>query len=239
MKRIITFLQSVAEGLQQLVFPNICLCCGQEVVRRERHVCTFCLFERFEDANPENEVSAAGVLLPDGVVCQHALWTFDKGGMLQDLMHYLKYERLTAVGSQLGQVLARRVREHPEIGTRLVRDNPILVPVPLHYLKFRKRGFNQSFYIARGISRVLELPVCAIDAVVRRKYTLSQTGFTLSRRIKNMEDAFRVRRPEAFAGRGVIIVDDVFTTGATSFELARTLLDGGASYVMIWTLAQA
>ncbi len=233
------FLTGFQHGLSKIAFPNVCLCCGQNTVKKDKYVCSFCLNERFEDANTENSRSSSGVILPEKVVLQHALWQFDKGGDLQHLLHELKYNRLISVGRQFGQALANRAKKHSGIQNTLDNVDPLLIPVPLHYLKFRKRGFNQAFTIARGIDEVLDLPICKIDTVTRKKYTLSQTGFTLEKRIKNMENAFRVSKPKRIEGKTLIIVDDVFTTGSTSFELAKTLKEAGAEAIMIWTVAQA
>ena len=239
MKSINSTFSVILDGLSQVMFPDVCLCCGAEALKGDRLICSFCINRRFEDADPENSASASGVILPQNVCLQQALWKFDKGGELQQLMHALKYERLTAVGTQLGRVLARRAKKHPQVESSINRENSLLIPVPLHYLKFRKRGFNQAFYIARGIETVLAIPICPIDAVVRQKFTRSQTGFTLQKRLKNMEGAFRVREPEILKNKRIIIVDDVFTTGATSFELAQTLTEAGAGPIMVWTIAQA
>jgi predicted amidophosphoribosyltransferase len=198
----------VREGISQLIFPDVCLCCGQEALTGGRLICSFCVQKRFEDANPDNRHSSSGVILPSNVVWQHALWKFDKGGMLQQLMHHLKYERLTEVGTQLGRVLARRVRLNAEVNTVLQKSESVIVPVPLHYLKFKKRGFNQAFYIAKGIASVLDIPICPINSVVRQKFTRSQTGFTLKKRLKNMNGAFRIRTPQLFESKVVIIVDE-------------------------------
>lgn len=239
MLNLSSYISTLRDGLSHILFPNVCLCCGEEPLLSDEHLCTFCLHKRFEDANPENNRSAAGIILPDMVEVQHALWKFDKGGALQNLMHHLKYERLVAVGTQLGGVLARRVRSSPVVKTMLETGDAVLVPVPLHYLKFRKRGFNQAFHIARGIEQEVDIPICAIDAVVRSRFTRSQTGFTLEQRIKNMREAFKVRAPEAFRDKMAIIVDDVFTTGSTSFELAKTIKEADPKAIMIWTIAQA
>lgn len=232
-------IKNFQEGLAAIAFPSICLCCGRETVKKDKYLCSFCLSEQFEDANPENKQSSSGVILPDKVTLQHALWQFDKGGNLQKLLHSLKYDRLTSIGRQLGKALGKRAKKHREVKSLIAEKDLLLVPVPLHYLKFRKRGFNQAFTIARGIEEVLDLPICKIDTVRRKKYTSSQTGFTLEKRIKNMKDAFHVSRPERIEGKMLIIVDDVFTTGSTSFELARTLKEAGVEKIMIWTVAQA
>jgi ComF family protein len=239
MEKITAFFKIIQRGLVQLLFPNICVCCGQEVVQKKHHICPFCLEKRFVYAASENRESSSNVILPHGVILQQAMWTFDKGGLLQDLMHHLKYERLIGIGYQLGKALARRLKKHSAVKTQLAAKEALLIPVPLHYLKFRKRGFNQAFSISRGIQEELSIPICSINAVRRNKYTQSQTGFTLQKRINNMKDAFTVSQPDQVKGKMVIIVDDVFTTGSTSFELAKTLKEAGADSIMIWTVAQA
>lgn len=237
--KLLEGLKKVQEGLADVAFPNVCLCCGRETVQKEKYLCSFCLSERFEDANPENKISSSGVILPDKVVLQQALWQFDKGGDLQKLLHALKYDRLTSIGRQLGKALAKRMKSQPVARTILDESDALLVPVPLHYLKFRKRGFNQAFTIARGIEEVMDIKICKIDTVNRIKFTKSQTGFTLKKRINNMKNAFRVNYHERIAGKTLIIVDDVFTTGSTAFELSKTLKQAGADAIMIWTVAQA
>jgi ComF family protein len=187
----------------------------------------------------KNEISSGGTLLPRNVKFQQALWKFDRGGALQQLLHHLKYQQLTEVGIQLGSVFARKIKAHHKIQSILADSKAILLPVPLHYLKFRKRGFNQAFTIARGMQSILDIPICSLKAVVRTKNTPSQTGFSLEKRQENVRNVFEVRRENEILGKVVVIVDDVFTTGATTFELAKALSRPGSSSVMIWTIAQA
>lgn len=231
----------IAEGLSEVLFPKVCVCCGRENTQKHRQLCSFCLQERFEDANPDNERSSSDTLLPEGIIAQHALWQFDKGGDLQELLHLLKYERLTTIGIDLGRKLGERVHNHPLLASK-IKERPgcILLPVPLHYLKFRYRGFNQAFKIARGFQQAWpEIPLCDIKSVIRKKNTRTQTGFSLEKRLKNIDDAFQVKITSEIENRRVIIIDDVFTTGATTFELARTVLASGAQSVIVLTVAQA
>lgn len=237
MKEIIRY---SIEGLARIAFPNVCICCGMENTRRRRQVCSFCLHERFEDANPDNQLVSSDTLLPENIRFQHALWNFDKGGDLQHLLHRLKYHRLTHIGVDLGRRLGERLQSHPQISTILGEEEVGLLPVPLHYLKFRYRGFNQAFLIARGVQEVWpRMPICDIKQVVRTKNTRTQTGFSLEKRLRNIDGAFRVKDGSAVKSKFLVIVDDVFTTGATTFELARTLLKEGSSGVGICTVAQA
>lgn len=240
MKKLIHNSKVFFSGLSSIAFPRVCLCCGLETTEEERQICSFCRQDRFEAANPDYRRCSSGVILPDAVTVQHALWNFDKGGLLQDLMHYLKYERLTGIGIELGANLGESMHRHPLIREIFNRtEEKVLLPVPLHYLKFRKRGFNQAYYIAKGIQSVIGIPICNLKDVVRRKNTRSQTGFSLKKRVANMQGAFRVRRPEAVEGKIIIIIDDVFTTGSTSFELASVLKESGSREIAIATVAQA
>lgn len=237
---MIKIVRNIVRGFARLAFPNVCVCCGRENTQRQRQLCSFCLESRFEDANPENKKASSDTLLPAGVLGQHALWQFDKGGDLQHLMHQLKYQRLTTIGVDLGRKLAQRVAVHPYFAELLEEHNPVILPVPLHYKKYRYRGFNQAFKLAQGFQSVWqEMTICEAKDIVRTKNTRSQTGFSLDKRIKNMQGAFRVRNKSVIEGRLVVIIDDVFTTGSTTFELAETLRLAGSGSVVILTVAQA
>ena len=98
---------------------------------------------------------------------------------------------------------------------------------------------GQRRQIAQGVEQETGIPICGIKDVVRQKNTRSQTGFNLSQRNENMRDAFRVRNRSVFRDKLALVIDDVFTTGATSFELASTILEAGAEGVIILTVAQA
>jgi ComF family protein len=231
---------AISRGIAAIAFPRVCVCCGRENTRQERQLCSFCLENRFQDANPENERASSDTLLPDGIAFQHALWQFDKGGDLQHLLHKLKYQRLTTIGVDLGRKLGERLQNHPQLCYALEEYNAITVPVPLHYRKYGYRGFNQAFKIARGFEQVWNnIPICKIDDVIRTKNTRTQTGFSLEKRLANIDGAFKVNNESVICDKTVVIIDDVFTTGATTFELARTLQQAGAKMIIILTVAQS
>lgn len=231
---------NILKGLARVAFPNICVCCGHENTQHDRQLCSFCLEHRFQDANPEHMVASSDTLLPDGVTFQHALWQFDKGGNLQELLHQLKYERLTTIGVDLGRKMGERVAKHPALNKLLQDEEAVIVPVPLHYLKYRYRGFNQAFKIACGFQEIWsDIPICKIGDIVRIRNTGTQTGFSLDERAENIKGAFRVTNKSIVSQKMVIIIDDVFTTGSTSFELARTVRQAGSGSIVILTVAQA
>lgn len=233
-------IQKLTKGLTRIAFPNVCVCCGHENTQQERQLCSFCMEDRFEDANPDNERVSSDSLLPEGILVQHALWKFDKGGDLQNLLHQLKYERLTNIAVDLGRKLGQRVANHPFLAELFDDRESVILPVPLHFAKYRYRGFNQAFKLAQGFQEVWEdMCICGIKDVVRTKNTLSQTGFSLKERLQNMENAFKIRNKEMINGKVVVIIDDVFTTGATTFELAQSLRQAEAGPIVILTVAQA
>ena len=112
-----------------------------------------------------------------------------------------------------------------------------VVPVPLHPRRLRQRGFNQSLLLAAWVSRSVERPLWP-DALRRIRWTESQITLDRAQRRSNVRGAFKVRRPGQVAGRRVLLVDDVYTTGATANECARVLRRAGAEEVYVVTLAR-
>jgi ComF family protein len=144
----------------------------------------------------------------------------------------LKYADRTELAPWMARWMARA-------GTELIADADIIVPVPLHRRRFLTRRFNQSAELARALSRVSGLPF-APDAVRRVKQTRQQVGLGAREREDNVRGAFRVP-PEAeikVRGRQVLLIDDVYTTGATVSAVARVLRRGGAEAVDVLTFAR-
>jgi len=117
-------------------------------------------------------------------------------------------------------------------------ERPVIVPVPLYASRLRERGYNQSELLARWVSSESQTPL-VVGSLVRRRPTRSQTKLSVSEREENVKDAFGVRRPHELGGRTVILVDDVFTTGATLDACSRKLLEAGAVQVRVLTAAVA
>jgi ComF family protein len=139
----------------------------------------------------------------------------------------LKYGHGADIGLRLGEELGKQL-----LGQRLPADIRGIVPVPLHRVKERERGYNQSVYLARGISREIGVPVLAAE-VIRVRYTESQTTLTIGQRRDNVAGAFSVRRRgrRVLNGGVVILVDDVITTGSTVRSCAVALRGAGVDAV--------
>ena len=158
-------------------------------------------------------------------------------GGLRELIHLLKYERVRPAANVLGRMLAEAIADlRPLFG-----GVPMVVPVPLHTRKLRQRGFNQSALIAQAAVKLMRaesrLEVSS-GVLERRRETQSQIGLSRHQRRENMRGAFSVARPEVIAGREILLVDDVFTTGTTVSECARVLRRAGAAKVFVATVAR-
>jgi len=159
------------------------------------------------------------------------LLIFKQGGITQKVVHQIKYngdERLAVVmGRKLGTVLA-------ESGDYDTVD--MLVPVPLHRRKERKRGYNQSLRLCEGIQQAFPRPVVS-DNLIRSRHTDSQTHKNRQQRLENMKDVFNLRDNEQFAGKHLLLVDDVITTGATTEACCQALLTAEGVKISIASLA--
>jgi ComF family protein len=166
-------------------------------------------------------------------------------GLYQDNMreaiHALKYDRLHPAARQLGGFLAQAM-------ARLAADAPaeiLVVPVPLHRLKYAERGFNQARSLAAEAIRRLRKShpewrlTLAASTLMRLKATESQAGLTPRQRRLNVRGAFTVSDSSAVTMKHVLVVDDIYTTGATARAAAQALVQAGAASVWVATLARA
>jgi ComF family protein len=157
---------------------------------------------------------------------------------LRDLIHLLKFSGVRPAANVLGRMLADAISTlEPEFATEGVS----VVPVPLHRSKLRQRGFNQAELIARAALKINLAPerlhLCA-RVLERTRETASQIGLTSHQRRENLRGAFRVAQRELVQDREVLVVDDVYTTGATVSECARVLRRAGATKVWVATVAR-
>ncbi len=157
-------------------------------------------------------------------------------GELRDLIHIFKYRQVRSAAPRLAQMLKQA------IAPLNLPSDVLVIPVPLWPDKRRTRGFNQSEELAsalvraRGAGTSIQLDTASL---VRKRETASQTGLTRQQRHANLRGAFTVLYPARVAGRTILIVDDVMTTGTTAGECARVLLKAGAKEVFVATVARA
>ncbi|HEY6547519.1 MAG TPA: ComF family protein [Vicinamibacteria bacterium] len=229
------------DPLLAVVFPSTCPSCRAPVDHPTRGpLCGRCweTLPRHREA-----VCRCGFPLPEGLLacgrCRRGLQGFEAGcslgpyeGSLRILVHELKYRGRRRVAERLAEELlqAPRVRD-------ILAGEVVLVPVPLHPRRRRDRGFNQSELIARALGTRTGAAVCP-GALVRRKDTAPQSELSAAERRRNVAGAFAVRQRARVAGRVVVLVDDVWTTGATALACARILREAGAVAVRLLSVAR-
>lgn len=233
---MLTKISLLQQGVNEILFPHVCEVCGDHLPSANKFICESCLTTRFEVCSFSKSMFNPEVMLPEGIDFLYTMWKFDKGGYIQELLHNLKYNHLKGVGTDLGYQLGRMIIEY----TPLNKESDILItPVPLHAKKERVRGFNQARAIGEGMQKYTGYTLLDHGKVVRTKNTKTQTGFSLKKRNENIQNAFSVVQNTNFIGKNCLIVDDVFTTGATTFELAKTMLDAGVKNIAIASVACA
>ncbi|PON17966.1 amidophosphoribosyltransferase [Candidatus Entotheonella serta] len=153
-------------------------------------------------------------------------------GILQQIIHAMKYRPIYGLTRPLAQLLCHQFEA---CWTAVVPE--VLVPVPLHRRRLRQREFDQALALARYLSQGVTIP-CEADVLIRQRNTPSQVGLKVAERDRNVRGAFDVQHAQAIQGKAVLLIDDVYTTGATVKECARVLLRSGAAWVGVYTLAR-
>lgn len=207
-------------SILEFIFPRKCHICGVTLGDTERYICATCLsrmprtlFHRQPDNAMEQRFMGQ---FPYRQATGH--FFYSRGSELAVLMHDLKYHRFPGLARYLGEVVATEL-----LPTGFLSDIDVMVPVPMHPLKQARRGYNQTIEIARGISRVTSIEVAQNLHAVKSHRT--QTSMTLEQRLKNTQGVFGVRRPDELDGKGVLLIDDVCTTGATLSAAATALTE--------------
>ncbi len=221
------------DAILNLLFPQACVLCGTQVFeRRWSAVCPECWSKL--DAIPRPFCLQCGTHAPAIETlcgeCRRGDYAFDFARSLfqftdpmRGIIHHLKYSDRVSLAKPLGTLMRSCLASEPFQST-------VAVPVPLHRSRLRERGFNQAELLARELGVTVDTKLLR-----RRKNTPSQTGLSRSQRTLNLSAAFEVRGrlPEC-----ILIVDDVYTTGSTLHEIAKTLKRAGAQRVEVLTVAR-
>jgi ComF family protein len=227
------FLKQVAGDLFNLLFPELCHSCGEQIVHGEEMICTHCLYDLpYTDFHTFSD-NAVARLFWGRMMCSNAMAMlyFRKGTKAQNLIHRLKYKSQPGLGLFLGRLLGERL-----LASGNYMDPEMIIPVPLHARKERARGYNQSQSIADGMASVLGIPV-ANAQLIRHRETPSQTKKGRYHRFENMQSVFSVPNPENISYKHILLVDDIITTGSTLEACGTTLLKSGAAKLSIVAVA--
>jgi len=238
-------LAEILHDISSVIFPSQCLGCAEILNAGENRIfCPACQAK-------VNVISGAicsvcGINFPDSpspghlcgdclenkpfFSCARAVFSYDS--FILEAIHRFKYHRDFAAGETLASFMADFA--FPDVN---FSEYTMVMPVPLHIKKLRQRGFNQSLILAKAVGKKHKIPV-DFSLLKRIRFTESQTGMNKDERRKNIRGAFEITAGEKIAGQNIILVDDVFTTGATANECAKTLLKAKAEKVAVLTLAR-
>ncbi|MDD8020590.1 MAG: ComF family protein [Acidobacteriota bacterium] len=243
---IVKFFNRLTLPVKLAVFPSFCQICGQPLLEsEERVVCRQCLGKIDSHQGPVCQVcgrflyhlSRLDSLCLD---CQENLPPYELhrslgsySGRLKEAIILFKYKGKEPLAFSLAGHL---YRQFEPLG--LLQGVDLIVPVPLHWQKERKRGFNQAELLARWLSRFTGCPL-GLGILIKTRNTASQVSLEAGERELNLKGAFAVRKKELIHERIIMLVDDVYTTGTTIKECALILKEAGAREIRAITLARA
>jgi ComF family protein len=229
-----------------IIFPprcHVCRCFLAEPT--DIHLCDSCREKVIIVRSPLCTICGVPFATENGIdhTCGHCLTTrrpfagaraaarFE--GPLQELIHRFKYGNKIHLSRPLGLLTATVLGDfHPAVSADCI------VPVPLHRRRLRERGFNQSQLIGRILAKSWEIPL-SVHNLRRIRWTTPQTGLSAAERERNIRGAFAVVKPDRLEGKRLLLVDDVYTTGSTVTECAKTLRQSGAKEVYVVTVARS
>lgn len=224
----------ILDDFVSLFFPRYCLACSGALAKGEELVCTECIVEMPQTDNhlvPDNALFSR-LSFRISIAHAMALFKFSKSGRVQHLLHQLKYKNHPEIGVMLGRVYGEKLVE-----ANLASAFDVILPVPLHPSRKRKRGYNQSAKFAEGLSEKLGIPF-SDTLLVRQRKTETQTRKSKLNRWENMAEVFRIVDPQRVEGKRILLVDDVITTGATIETCGHVLLLAGCATVSMACIAE-
>lgn len=216
------------KALIDTIIPPVCHICGENLIPGEEYVCLSCEcqfprthFENYwldtsginTDLNPMEERFAGQIPLERAI----PFLFYSRSNITATLVHDFKYRNFPNLATRLGALAAGEIAS-----TGFFNGIDLILPVPLHWIKQYRRGYNQSERIARGISSVTGIPVGAHLRAVKGHRT--QTSLTREERMQNTAGVFGVRHPEQIDGRHLLLVDDICTSGATLLSAAKAVV---------------
>ena len=220
------------ELLFDFFLPRFCSGCNKKLTAGEKPICSECLNSiLIADEDRIRSEFNRKFLSRDLIKEFYSHFVFEKDKILQDIIHSLKYKKQFRTGIYLGEILSEGIKARNW-------QIDLILPIPLHHLKKAERGFNQSDFIAKGLSRRLKIPY-STNSIKRIRFTESQTNLDIEERQANVAKAFRLRSPNKIAGKTILLVDDVITTGATILECGKVLVSAGVKSVYACSIAIA
>lgn len=223
------------QAFLSLLFPRCCIVCGNPLAKGEVYLCAHCNMNLPRTDLHKQKDNAVEQLFWGKIPLERAtsFFYYRKGSNYRQILHRLKYRGEKEIGEVMGRCMATELLPYD-----FFSDIDVIIPVPLHPKKQRARGYNQSEWIARGISGISGISVDT-TSVSRKKNTATQTRKTVFERWENVNQTFTLHLPERFVGKHLLIIDDVLTTGATTVACASVFDGVEGVRISVLTLAVA
>jgi ComF family protein len=224
---------ALIDDFVSLFYPQVCYACGNSMYRNEEVICSFCRYHlpktdfHKQKENPLSKTFWGRVNLEN----VSAYFYFSKGSKVQHLMHQFKYRGRFEIGVYMGRLYGSDLKQEEAFN-----DITMVIPVPLHPKKMGKRGYNQSEKFAEGLAKSMDI-ILDTKTLVRTYASETQTRKTRFSRWENVKEIFKVNDPDKIAGKHILLVDDVITTGATIEACATHLLEVEGTRVSVASLA--
>ncbi|MCK9179574.1 MAG: ComF family protein [Bacteroides sp.] len=207
-------------SLLSLFFPRYCTVCKSVLLQQEDVLCLDCAVSLPRTQFHLQPDNAMEQLFWGKVEIRRAtsFFYYRKGSRYKQLLYQLKYKGRKEIGESIAATMTSEI-----INTSHFFDSiDVIIPVPLHPDKLKLRGYNQSEWIAKGVSRIASLPINT-KSLIRNKYTETQTQKSVWDRQENIKDVFQLVSSSELCGKHVLLIDDVVTTGATLTACATVL----------------
>lgn len=220
-KQIRLFFQVPFKGFISLFFPQYCCVCDKKLIEGEQYICLDCLM-KMPKTNYHLQAENGAADRFKGKIPYERVTSFlyyNKNGFSQKIVKAVKYRGNAALGKHFGLLMSQQIQQ----SSPFFEDLDLLIPIPLHCKKLKKRGFNQAEEIAKGIKEATNIPIHN-RLVIRKKQMQTQTKKGRYARWLNTIDVFALNKENDFNYKHVLIVDDVLTTGATIEACAQTIL---------------
>ena len=229
-------MMNLLSDLRDFFFPRLCVGCGKKLLSQEEGLCLHCLLDLPKTHflnTPGNEMESRMWAIPV-VRRASALYYYAKGGKLSKILQGMKYQHRKSLCVFMGRLIASELNS-----SGFFEGVDYLIPVPLHPARLRQRGYNQSELLAQGISQSTGIPL-ALDVLIRIHNNTTQTHKSSSERWQNTQGLFSsTEQSKKLRKKHVLLVDDVFTTGATLSACIVALSSVESIQASIVTLAYA
>ena len=240
---------SFLKTLAKFIFPDKCLICNSKInIAPNFLLCHYCLKSIRIIKDPTcpccgfpfpsdnillyNQNYRCGLCRKDEPILNKTISIFYYEIKLREAIHKFKYHKNLSLGKVLAELMISNIP-----GKMSFSKFDCIIPVPLHKKKLKERGFNQSLILSKKIGQYFNLPV-VYDNLKRIRYTEAQTNLSHAKRKKNVKNAFSLRNPNNLKNKDILLIDDIYTTGSTINECAKTLKKAGVNKIFALTLAR-